>query len=547
MALVVHLSAIRRRNVMDSNMFIVGGVVVVIGMIVLSFLSMAAKCFQKCGPNEAMIISGMFARSGERAFTIVKGGGAAVWPLIQQREFLTLEVMPIDVISHSAIISRNGVPIFVEGVAQIKVKGDDESIATAAEQFLNKSAEQIQAIAHQTLTGHLRAIVGTMEVEELVTNFDNFAQKVQEVSIVDLKKMGLTVVSFTIKDIKDDVGYLESLGRKRTAETKKEADIGVANASRETTIAKANAERDSNIAQAKATEEGTKAKLIADANVAEAQKDFQIKQAQYMREISAKKAESDLEYKIVEAQTTQRLTEEQQKVEIVREQKMVELQAVQVQKREVQLEAEITKPAEAEQSRVRIYAQAELEKRKLLAQADADSAKLRAQGEADATRLRASAEAEAIKATGLANAEAARAQGLAEAAVIAAKGEAEATAMTKKAEAFRLYNDAAIASMIIERLPEVVTAAAAPLSRIGNVTVLASSGDSIGASRLTNEVINVAAQSMTLVKGLTGFDLSAALTKGKGSLNGAPATNGDELDPAKLLEQTITTQANKKS
>jgi flotillin len=491
-----------------------------------------------------MIVSGLLARRGEHGFTIVKGGGAVVLPLVQQKAFLSLEVITIDVRSEAPIITRNGVPIFVDGVAQVKVKGDEESIATAAEQFLNKSTEEIKAIAHETLVGHLRAILGTLEVEELITNFDQFAQKVQEVSIVDLKKMGLTVVSFTIKEIKDQVGYLEALGRKKTAETKKEADIGVALASRETRIAQANAERDTAIELAKAQEEGAKAKLLADTHVAEAQRDFQLKQAQYTQDISSKKAASDLEYKIVEAQTTQKLAEEQQKIEIVKAQKAVELQAVEVQRRQVQLEAEVTKPAEAEQSKVRIYAQAEMEKRKLLAQADADAAKLRAQGDADATRLKAAAEAEAIKATGLAQAEAQKAQGLAEAQVIAAKGEAEAQAMMKKAEAYRMYNEAAIASMIIEKLPEVVNAAATPLAKIGNVTVLASSADSVGASRLSNEVLNVAAQSMTLVKGLTGFDLAQALTRGKGGLPSVPNTtlnvtsNGGELESDKLLEQT---------
>ena len=500
----------------------------------LAMLSGMASCFQKCGPNQAMIVSGLFTKHGEHDFKIVKGGGAVVIPMLQQRSFLSLEVMTIEVRSEAPIITTNGVPIFVEGVAQVKVNGDEQSIATAAEQFLNKSDEEIKAIAHETLVGHLRAILGTMEVETLIRKFDDFARNVQEVSATDLRKMGLCVVSFTIKEIKDNVGYLDSLGRKKTAETKKEADIGVALAIRETKISQAGAERDSVIAQAQATEEGAKAKLIADTHVSESQKEFQVKQALYQQEIATKKAAADLEYKIVEATTMQKLTEEQQKIEIVKAQKNVELQTVEVQRQQVRLEAEVQKPAEAEQMKVRIYAQAEQEKRTLLAKADADAMRFKAQGDADATRLRAAAEAEAIKVTGAANAEAAKAKGLAEASVIAAKGEAEAQAMVKKAEAYKLYNEAAIASMIIEKLPEVVNAAAAPLAKIGNITVLATSGDSVGASRLTNEVLNVAAQSMTLVKGLTGFDLSAALNK-SGKLP-ALATNGND-EPAKIMEK----------
>lgn len=491
----------------------------IVGALVIGFFSivviayMIANFYQKCGPNQAMIISGMWAGEDDRKFKIVVGGGATVMPVIQQRAFLSLEVMTIEVHSTAPIITKNGVPVFVEGVAQVKVKGDPVSIATAAEQFLDKDEEEIANIAHETLVGHLRAILGTMEVEELIQSFDSFAMKVQEVSLADLAKMGLTVVSFTIKEIKDNVGYLEALGRKRTAEAKREADIGVAHAAKETTIAQAAAQRDSTIAQAQAAEEGAKAKLIADTKVAEASKNFQVSQALYQEEVAKKKASSDLAYDIVKAQTQQKLIEETQKIKIVEAQKEVELQQVEVQKRQVALEAEITKPAEAEQMRIRLMAQAEQEKRRLLAEADAIGAKLAAQGQAEATRLRALAEAEATKALGLAQAEAQRSQGLAEATVIAAKGAAEAEAMAKKADAFKMYNDAAMASMIVDKLPELVQAAAQPLSKIGQMTVLSTSGDSVGASKITGDVLNVAAQSLTMIKGLTGIDLSDALRR----------------------------------
>lgn len=166
-----------------------------------------------------------------------------VLPMIQQKDILSLEVMPIEVRSNAPMITRNGVPIFVQGVAQIKVKGDTVSIQTASEQFLGKDEAEIRMVAHETLMGHLRAIMGTMTVEELIGNFDSFAQRVADVSVKDLAKMGLTVVSFTIKEISDDVGYLEALGKQHTAEAKRSADIGVANAARDTQIAQAAATR----------------------------------------------------------------------------------------------------------------------------------------------------------------------------------------------------------------------------------------------------------------------------------------------------------------
>lgn len=472
---------------------------------------MWASLYRKCGPNQAMIISGKGLQEEGRKFAIVVGGGRMVLPVVQQTHFLSLEVMTIEVRTTAPIITKNGVPIFVEGVAQIKVQGTNEAIATAAEQFLDKTDEQIANIAHETLVGHLRAILGTLDVEQLIQNNEEFASRVQEVSIGDLAKMGLTSVSFTIKEIKDTVGYIEALGRKRTAEMKRDANIGEAQATKETQIAQAQAQRDTQIAQAQAAEEGAKAKLMADTRVAEATKNFQVNQAAFQQEVSSKKAASDMMYDIVKAQTQQKLVEETQKIRIVEAQKEVELQAVEVQKREVQLAAEITKPAEAEQTRVRLAAQAEQDKRKMLAEADAAATKSQAQGIADATRLRAMADADATKALGLAQAEAEKAKGMANAAIIAAKGQAEAEAMTKKAEAYKLYNDAAMASMVIERLPEIVSAAAMPLTKVSQMTVLATGGDSAGASKITNDVLNIAAQGVTMVKGLTGMDLTSYL------------------------------------
>lgn len=504
------------------------GIIAALGLIVLSMIAwFFANLYQKCSPNQAMIISGFGAGQDARNFKIVVGGGAVVLPMIQMRSWLSLEIMTIEVHSQAPMITKNGVPIFVEGVAQVKVRGDDVSIATAAEQFLGKTDEEVATIAHESLVGHLRAILGTMSVEELIQNFDSFAQRVQEVSLADLAKMGLTVVSFTIKEIKDNVGYLEALGRQQTAEAKRNADIGVAHASKETAIAQAQAQRDAQIAQAQAAEEGAKAKLAADTRVAEASKNYQVSQAQYAAEVANKKAASDMMYEIVKAQTQQKLVEETQKIKIVEAQKEVELQQIEVQKRQVSLETEVTKPAEAEQIRIRLMAQAEQEKRRLLAEADAQAAKLQALGQSEATRIKAIAEAEATKALGLAHAEAQRAQGLAEATVTQAKGQAEAEAMTKKAEAFKQYNDAAMASMVVDKLPDLVTAAASPLSKIGQMTVLSTSGDSAGASKVTGDVINIAAQSLAMVKGLTGIDLAEAMKRKQDGANSARPVSRD--------------------
>jgi flotillin len=482
-----------------------------LGTLVVAIIYLLANLYQKCGPSEAMLITGAVGKEGIK---VIRGGGGIVFPLFHQKHSISLEVMTIEVHSQAPMITRNGIPIYVEGVAQIKIRGDQEAIQTAAERFLNKTQEEIAMVAHETLVGHLRAILGTMSVEELILNFDSFAQRVQEVSITDLAKMGLTVDSFTIKEIRDTVGYLEALGKKGTAEAKRDAAIGEANATKESQIAQANATRDSQIAQANASEEGAKAKLAADTRVAESSKNFQVSQAAYAAEVSRTKASSDMMYDIIKAQTQQKLIEEQQKIRIVEAEKEVELQQVEVQKRQVSLEAEITKPAEAEQTRIRLYAEAEKQKRRLLAEADAEATKLQAIGQAEATKVRAQADAEARRAMGLAEAEAERAKGLAEAQVTAAKGQAEADAMAKKAEAFKQYNDAAVTSMLIEKLPELVQAAASPLAKVGNITLLSTNGDSTGMGKISADVLGVAAQGLTMVKGLTGIDLADSLKRG---------------------------------
>lgn len=521
---------------MDTMMLWGGCAMAFVALIIVCYFF--ANLYQKCGPNEAMLITG-YTPGG---IQVVRGGGKIVMPLLHQRHTLSLEVMTIEVHSQAPMITKNGIPIYVDGVAQVKVRGDEEAIATAAERFLNKNQEEIATVAHETLVGHLRAILGTMTVEELIQSFDSFAQKVQEVSVADLAKMGLTVDSFTIKEIRDTVGYLEALGKKQTAEAKRNAAIGEAEATKETEIARANASRDAQIAQAQAAEEGAKAKLAADTRVAESSKNFQVSQAQYQAEVSRTKAASDMMYDIIKAQSQQKLIEETQKIKIVEAQKEVELQQVEVAKRQVALEAEITKPAEAEQTRIRLMAQAEQEKRKLMAEADALSVKLAAQGQAEATKMKAQAEAEARRAMGLAEAEAERAKGLSEAQVTAAKGQAEADAMAKKAEAYKQYNDAAIANMIVEKLPDLVQAAASPLAKVGNITLLSTGGDSTGISKISADVMGVAAQGLTMVKGLTGVDLTESLRKrvetGNGNNSGAAGNgNNNQNTPEKPITQ----------
>src|SRR5580704_10951156 len=260
-----------------SNALVIGaGIAIALG-IFLTFIVFVSR-YTKVGPNQVLIVSGRkhtLEDGSQVGFRIVKGGGTFVLPIFEKVDLLSLELLTIDVQTPEVYTSK-GVPVKVDGVSQIKVKGDDVSIRTSAEQFLGKSQDEIRNIATQTLEGHLRAILGTMTVEEIYQNRDAFASKVQEVAAGDMANMGLGIVSFTIRDIRDSQGYLDALGKPR--------------------IAQAEADRDAMIRSAQATQAGQEAKYVADTRIAEAQRDYQSNVAQYQAAVNQKKAEADLAY-----------------------------------------------------------------------------------------------------------------------------------------------------------------------------------------------------------------------------------------------------------
>src|ERR1700693_4750469 len=334
-------------NFMQSGVAILAAIVIVIVMFLL--LYMVFSRYTKVGPNQVLIVSGRKHRledGSQVSFKIRKGGGVFVLPVFEKVDVLSLELLTIDVQTPEVYTSK-GVPVRVDGVAQIKVKGDDISIATAAEQFLSKQTDEIKNIAMQTLEGHLRAILGTMTVEDIYQNRDAFASKVQEVAAGDMANMGLTIVSFTIRDIRDGQGYLEALGKPRIAQVKRDA-----------TIAQAEADRDSMIRSSQATQAGQEAKFIADTKIAEAQRDYQSNVAQYQAAVNQKKAEADLAYDLQKFKTGQLVKAEEIQVNIIEKQKQIELQQQEIQRKQRELEANVQKPADAERYRVETLANA---------------------------------------------------------------------------------------------------------------------------------------------------------------------------------------------
>lgn len=463
-----------------------------------------ASRYRKVGPNEALVISG-----GSKGFRIIRGGGTFVYPVIETAQTMSLDVMTIHV--HTpAVYTARGVPVMVDGIAQIKVDSTSEaSMATAAEQFLGRSQDDLAKVALQTVEGHLRAILGTMEVEDIYRDREKFAQRVQEFSATDLRNMGLKIVSFTLRDIKDDQGYLDALGKPRLAEVKREAAVKESRALAEAQIAQAEANRDAAIKSAQAKKEGDVERLKAEGEIAAATRDFELKRAEYQSGVNQKKAEADLAYDLQRFKTNQLVKKEEVTVQAIEKEQQIAVQDKEIKRKERELEATVQKPADAR--RYAIQAEAEGEKYKLIAEAA---------GRAEASKTQGLAQAEVIAATGKAEAEATRLKGQAEAEVIRAKGLAEAEAMKKKAESYREYGAAAVTEMMVEMLPKLAAAVAEPLAKTEKI-VMVSGGESggLGASKITNDIVQMMTQLPPVVEGLTGVSLTDIMTRIPG-LNG---------------------------
>ncbi|XP_066946256.1 flotillin-1 isoform X7 [Macrobrachium rosenbergii] len=419
--------------------------------------------FVTCGPNEALVISGCCHKKP----LLVPGGRAFVWPTVQQVQRISLNVMTLNVES-PRVYTAQGVPISVTGIAQVKVQGQyEEMLLAACEQFLGKTEGEIQQVALETLEGHQRAIMGSMSVEEIYKDRKKFNQNVFEVASSDLINMGITVLSYTLKDIHDDEGYLDALGMARTAEVKRDARIGEAEAS-----------KDSQIKEAIAEEERMAAKYINDTEIAKAQRDFELKKASYDMEVNAKKAEAELAYELQAAKTRQKIKEEQMQIKVVERAQEVHIQDQEIQRRERELEATVKQAADAEKFKLEKLAEAARNK----------------------TLLEAEAEAEAI-----------RVKGEAEAYSVEAKAKAEALIMQQKAEAMKEYKEAAMLEMYLATMPKVAAEVAAPLSQTKKLTMVSTGQSEVGAAKLTGEVMDIISKVPHMVKNMTGIDVTKSI------------------------------------
>ncbi len=499
-------------------LLIVGVVAIVVVVIII--IQTIGRLLRKVGPNQALIVYGA---GGTRVIT---GGSHFVIPLYQRAQDFSLELMSFDVAPSQDLYTTQGVAVNVEAVTQIKVRSDEQSVKTAAEQFLSKSQQERESLIRLVMEGHLRGIVGQLTVEELVKDPENVGSKMLKTVTPDMEKMGLEVISFTIKDVRDKNDYISNMGRPQIVEIRKQADIASALAQRDTQIQQANASREAAVAKSAADQGRVKAETESLALQAESQRNLALKKAAFDAEVKKQQATADKTYDIQANLMQQQVVTEAVRVTEVEKQAQIKVQQAEIQRRELELQATVQKAAEAERRRIETVAGAERQRLILEAQGQADAAKERGVGEADANRARGLAEAEVI-----------RAKGLAEAEVIRAKGEAEAEAMKVKAAAFHEYNQAAVLDKLLTGMPEIVRAIAEPLSKIDKVTIVSTGNgnEGMGASRITGDIMNMVAQVPALFELLSGTRLSDLMSRVP-----ALSSNEDSKNDANLASKNGT-------
>jgi flotillin len=437
-----------------------------------------ANLYRKAGPHEALVIYGA---GGTR---IIKGHGAMIVPVIQTCRLLSLELMSFDVAPDKDLYTRQGVAVNVEAVAQIKVKSDPESIQTAAEQFLTKSAAEREGLIRLVMEGHLRGIIGQLTVEEIVKEPEMVADRMRSTSTTDMAKMGLEVISFTIKEVRDKNEYIANMGRPDIARVKRDADVATAEAERDTAIKRAEMMRAAAVAKSQADQERVIAETASLSAQAESQRDLDVKRALYLETVKKQQAQADKVYEIQTNVMQQQVVAEAVKIRQVEKEAEVKVQDAEIQRRERELIATILRPAEVERKRIETLAEAE--KQRLTVEAEGHASAIRTQGEAEAE-------------------------------IIFKKGEAEAKAMNVKAEAYQEWNQSAVIDKLITNMPEVVRALAMPLSQIDKITIVSTgNGTDAGINKLTGDIAAMAAQVPALFETLSGMKMTDLFGKVRG-------------------------------
>jgi flotillin len=452
-------------------------VILIVGvctLILILFLGMAARMYRKAGPNEALIVYGI------RGPRVIKGHGTMIFPMVENCRELSLELMSFDVAPQQDLYTKQGVAVTVEAVAQIKVRSDQPSILTAAEQFLTKPQPQREGLIRLVMEGHLRGIIGQLTVEQIVKEPEMVGERMRSTCAEEVSKMGLEVISFTIKEVRDKNEYISNMGRPDVARIRRDADVATAEAERDTAIQRANAQREAAVAKAQADQDRVIAETASQARQAEAQRDLDIKKAQFAEQSRRQQASADKAYELQTNVMLQQVTAEQVKVQQVEKEGQIKVQEAEILRHEKELIATVLKGAEIERQRIENLAAAE--KARLTTEAEGRAAAIRSQGEAEAT-------------------------------IIFQKGEAEAKAMNVKAEAYQEWNQAAVVDKLLTNMADVVRAMAEPLAKVDKITIVSTGGDgAAGVNKITGDMTKIAAQVPALFEALSGMDIKQLMS-----------------------------------
>ncbi|MCR5743466.1 MAG: flotillin family protein [Lachnospiraceae bacterium] len=514
---------------------------VAIGIILL--LVILASGYVKAPPDTAFIISGLRKKS-----KILIGRAGIKFPFLERLDKLSLKLIPLDIKTGDAVPTADCINIFVDSAVNVKVSSEITMVEIAAQNFLNKSPEEIGTIVAEVLEGNIREIICTMKLRDLIGDRKAFVERVSENVIPDLQKMGLELVSFNVQRFSDANHVIEDLGIDNISQIKKDA-----------AIAKANADKEVEIAQAIAAREANDAKVASDAEIAVKQNDLAIKKAELKKNSDVKKAEADAAYKIQEEEQRKSIEITTANANLARQEKELELKEREVSIQEKTLEASVKKQAEADKYAAQQKADAAQYERQKRAEADlyerqkkAEAEKFEAEKEAEAKRATAEAEkfakvqeAEAVKAAGLAEAAAIEAKGRAEAEAIQAKAEAEAAGILKKAEAMKEYGDAARQQMELdtlkvyfEQLPKIAEAIGQGYANVESIKMFG--GET---SQLAGNIMTTVTQVTDGIKESTGVDVTKMFTT-FADKKVSPATAETKPAAAQVVVETPATEVN---
>ena len=497
--------------------------VIIAAVLVLSIIALG---YVKAPPDMAFIISGL--RKKPR---ILIGRAGMRLPFFERLDRLYLGQISVDIKTDTFIPTNDFINVKVDAVAKIRIRPDTEGIQLAAKNFLNKRARQIAEDLQDSLQGNMREIIGTLDLKSVNTDRDSFSDQVMMKASRDMEKLGIEILSCNIQNVTDENGLITDMGMDNTAKIKKDA-----------AIAKAQADRDVAIAQAEADQAANDARVQAQTEIALRNNELDIQKANLKKGADTARAEADAAYEIQNQAQQKTIQTARVNAEIARAERETELKQRQVEVKEQELQASINRVADAEKYKAEKTAEAELIRRQRSAEADKYEQEQKAQArmkQAEADRFAAEQEADGIKARFDAEAAGIAAKGRAEAEAIKAKGEAEAAAMMRKAEAYKQYNGAAMAEMMIKIMPQMAAEIAKPLTAIDRISIYGGGSDgAAGASQVSGNLPLIMKQVFDTMTEATGVDFSEIMRAGTydAKVNRNITLNAADAGTAKVME-----------